>query len=317
MRRDSRSLVGGLTHLAIAPCLAGALTGFGCAGGLDAEVSRLRGELHAVNERLERSETRLQSVEDRLALVSARTLDARNAPSEARASARTEGGGLEAPGFVADPAAPAAALTAGRALPVVRLGVGPGGPVQIDRDAGLEAEGIAGADAPIGAIDRGEPPVLIRIQGDQSERLQVDHDVLERPDPVLDAPRKPEAAYRAALETLRRDRDPARALARFRAFLADHPEHPLADNALYWTGESHQMLVEHAEAIRTFELLLVRYPGSKKAPWAKLRVAESHIALGHVDLGRRLLEALADDEPGTEPARLAGARLERLAVDRN
>ncbi len=246
----------------------------GCAGhgDLKAEVSRLRRELHDLRQQVAKTEEVVRGLRDR--------------PSPS----------------VAEPplAAPETSSTPRRSGPprslrVVRLGAE--GRVEVSRPSVRD-----------GAEDRGEPPVLIRVRGDRADRLAVDRDVLARPDPVLDAaPKRPEALYEAALEALRRDKDPGSALERFRAFLKAHPDHALAPNAQYWAGESLQVLVRHEEALAAFSRLVRDHPISEKVPWALLRASESERALGRSEAERLWLEQLRTDHPDSEPAKLAAA----------
>lgn len=252
---------------------------------IERELSRLRQEVHVLRGRLDSARDQIATLEMKVGALSAR--DAASPPTPTPVSAERG-------------SSPPTRRAATPSLPVVRLGV-----KQADTSSG---------DA-LGAVDRGEPPVLIRIRGSQAEKLPVDHAVLKRPDPVLDAPKRnaaadPDAAYRSALDALRTDRDPAAALRRFEGFLDRFPDHHLADNALYWSGEAQAMLLRHERAIAIFRSLLADHPRSNKVPWASLRLAESHLALGRAERGRALLEKLSADHPNSEPARLARARLE-------
>lgn len=268
----------------------------GCASNeaLQVELSRLRQEVHGLRSTLALSDERLQAVEGKVDLLSA---------DRRRQKAAMAGGSRQA--VSSAPTGPSSRdriseeAAATRRLPVVRM-TAPG-------QAAVESSGF-------GAVDNGEPPVMIRIRGQRSERLSVDRDVLARPDPVLDAPATPERSYRVALDTLRESKDPSSALPLFRSFLRKNPRHHLADNALYWMGESHQMLGQHAEAIAVWDRLLERHPRSNKVAWAKLRIAESYLALGQDRRGRALLQRLREDHPKSEPARLARAKLEALAT---
>lgn len=160
-----------------------------------------------------------------------------------------------------------------------------------------------------------EAPIMIRLRGRESS-VAVDRDVLRRPDP-LDSKGDAEEAYRTALTALRDAHDPGQAIRRFDAFRRAHPGHALEDNAVYWTGEAYMMLLEHEQALQAFERVLARFPRSNKVPWAKLRAAESHLALGQVAKGRTLLDTVTRDYPSTEPARLAAARLRTLSATRD
>lgn len=260
-------------------------------GRLEAELSRLRQEVHGLRGQVVASRDRVEALEAQVG----RLERARQAPPAPRASRGPTLSPESPPAAPSEPRTLPAAPSGPRTLPVVRL----------------SADGRASATD---ATATG--PVMIRVRGERAERLAVDHEVLERPDPLSSASTRPagaEPAYRQALDTLREEHDPALALERFDAFLGAYPKHHLADNALYWKGEALQTLVEHERALATFESLLRRHPQSNKAAWAKLRAAESCLALGNEAKGRRLLADLRATEPNSEPAKLARQRLEALA----
>ncbi|MEL6187220.1 MAG: tetratricopeptide repeat protein [Myxococcota bacterium] len=252
-------------------------------------MSRLRQEVHVLRGQLDAAREQISTLEMKVGVLSSRRPELTSEASPVSVSKRQK---------------TTSRRTASKtSLPVVRLGVKPA----------VDSSGDT-----LGAIDRGEPPVMIRVRGRQSEKLPVDHEVLKRPDPVLDAPRKsrparPDAVYRKALDALRTDKDPEAALAGFERFLERFPDHHLADNALYWSGEAQSMLLRHEQAIARFRALLADHPRSNKMPWALLRLAESHLALGRTERGHALLEKLRADYPNSEPARLARARLEAQA----
>lgn len=175
-----------------------------------------------------------------------------------------------------------------KSLPRVR--VGPGGTETV-----AEAEG---------------PPVLIRVRGKQQGVLAVDDT-----EPAAVAGANPDALYHGGLDALREQRNPELALERFNRFRRAYPRHALVDNALYWSGEARMMLLEHRRALKLFQRVLDEHPRSNKVPWAELRFAESQLALGQLDAGRRRLRRVRTTYPGTEPARLASARLQVMTTN--
>ena len=270
----------------------------GCASNVQQiELSRLRQELLTLQEKIGASDRRIKALEGELSEL--RT----DGSLASRTAAPARGESVQGDRVAQQSRTSRRLSGPPRGLPVVKVGA-------TDR--------MAHVDETLGAVDHGEPPVLIRVRGAASDRLTVDHDVLSKPDPVLDKPIVgAEESYRRALNKLRKDNDPGKALVMFRAFLKKNPEHHLADNALYWSGEAHQVLVQHQRAIEVFRRLLESFPRSNKVSWAKLRMAESYLTLGEVEAGRALLARLRTEHPKSEPARLAGARLAALAtVDR-
>lgn len=258
-----------------------------CASGggdeLRTELSRLRQEVYAL-----RTDLRHTREDYRALRTEVETL--KQAPSVPRKPRK--------------PTAAAASDPEPPALPVVKL-TSDGKPVPVEEQ--------------MGAIDDGSPPILIKMGPGVPEKLEVDEEVLETPDPVLggaaNAPETPKAQYEIALETLRRQRDPVRAKALLAAFERKHPRSPLADNAAYWTGEAHFMLAEYAEAAQTFVRLMDAYPDSAKEPWAMLRLGESLYQLARAEEAIAKLEALIRRFPDSPPARTARERLALWRAD--
>jgi tol-pal system protein YbgF len=122
----------------------------------------------------------------------------------------------------------------------------------------------------------------------------------------------PEALYRQALAAYQEGKY-SRASALFDAFGAQHPRHPLADNALYWVGECHYARKRYVKAIDAFKSVLQDYPDGGKVPDALLKTAYSYLALGDNTTGRRYLQEVIRQYPFSP----AGAKAEeRLRVIR-
>ena len=121
----------------------------------------------------------------------------------------------------------------------------------------------------------------------------------------------PAQAYGRAFDALKAGSYPA-AIAGFGAFLKDHPDHELADNAQYWLGEAHYVTRDYEAAIAAFARVGAQWPDSSKAGDAMLKLGYAQLELKRVAAGRRTLEEVRAKFPGTEAARLAAERLKRL-----
>ena len=107
-------------------------------------------------------------------------------------------------------------------------------------------------------------------------------------------PADPGSRYEQAYR-LYRAGDLARAIARFEELLSDHPTSDLADNALFWLGESHYKLGDRELAAVTFDRVAREYPDGNKVPDALYRQG---IAL--MEIGERKGERAAYDAAAAE-----------------
>jgi tol-pal system protein YbgF len=120
-----------------------------------------------------------------------------------------------------------------------------------------------------------------------------------RPSP-LDPEAKP--AYDAAL-SLVNARQYDRALDALAAFLVKYPDHPYADNAMFWRGECYFAKGDYLHAAEQFEGTLTRFPAGNKAPDALLKLGMSHQKLGNPAKAKELFDRLAQTYPRSEAAR--------------
>jgi len=58
----------------------------------------------------------------------------------------------------------------------------------------------------------------------------------------------------------------------FQSYLKIAPDSPLADNALYWIGESYAAMGKRQNAVDTFQELISKYPQSSKKPTALYKI---------------------------------------------
>ena len=115
--------------------------------------------------------------------------------------------------------------------------------------------------------------------------------------------------YRVAVELVKAGKHDE-AVAALRAFIAKYPRHDYADNAQYWLGEAFYARKDYTHALTEFRTVIETYPRGNKVPDALLKVGYCYQALGQSDKARAVLEQVVNLYPKTEPAALAGKRLE-------
>jgi len=117
--------------------------------------------------------------------------------------------------------------------------------------------------------------------------------------------------YQAAFELLKEQRYEPAATA-FQQFLVEFPDSELADNAQYWLAESHYVTQKFTEALKEFQVVIDRFPGSRKVPDALLKIGYCNYELKRWDAARAALTRVQSEFPETTAARLAGQRLQRM-----
>jgi len=122
-----------------------------------------------------------------------------------------------------------------------------------------------------------------------------------------------ETLYQTAYGDFKRDKYRL-AILGFREYMDAFPTSELADNALYWTGESYYAQRLFSQAIDTFSDFLVRYPVSEKVASALLRSALSHLERGDREDGVRQLRELVKELPSSAEAGVARQQLAELEV---
>jgi tol-pal system protein YbgF len=114
----------------------------------------------------------------------------------------------------------------------------------------------------------------------------------------------PEAkrAYDAALALVNAKKY-AEALEAFAGFLVKWPDHPYADNAMYWRGESYYAQGDYARAAAEFEGLVSRFPVGNKVADALLKAGMCHQKLGNAAKAKTFFDRLAREFSRSEAAR--------------
>lgn len=117
--------------------------------------------------------------------------------------------------------------------------------------------------------------------------------------------------YQAAFELLKEQRYEPAAMA-FEQFLVTYPDSELADNAQYWLAESHYVTQQFERALADFEVVITKFPRSRKVPDALLKMGYCYYELEDWSAARRALARVQAEYPDTTAARLAGQRLTRM-----
>jgi len=94
----------------------------------------------------------------------------------------------------------------------------------------------------------------------------------------------------------------------FSKIFTNHIKHSLADNALYWSGESYYAEQRYEQAIDLFKVVTEKYPTENKAPDAFLKIALSYIELDGDAESKITLNKLIKKYPDSE-ATIKGRKL--------
>lgn len=121
----------------------------------------------------------------------------------------------------------------------------------------------------------------------------------------------PEYIYTKAFAALK-EKKYTKAITLFDSLVSQYPNHDLADNAIYWTGEIHYSKQDYPTAIMTFKKLLDQYPKGSKVPDALLKTGYSYYALDDKENTRKYLKKVVVDFPFSNSGSKAEEMLNRL-----
>ncbi|MBT4769339.1 MAG: tol-pal system protein YbgF [Rhodospirillaceae bacterium] len=99
-----------------------------------------------------------------------------------------------------------------------------------------------------------------------------------------------------------------------KAFLAAHPDHPLAGNAQYWLGETYYVRKDYTNAAVAFAEGFERYADSPKAPDNLLKLSLSLAQIDEKDQACRALGELQKRYPDAATSILSRASKEREKI---
>ncbi len=120
-----------------------------------------------------------------------------------------------------------------------------------------------------------------------------------------------QSAYNAAFDKLKAG-NYSEAILGFQSFMNHYPTSPLLDNAQYWIGEAYYVTRDYEHAARAFRTVGERWPTSRKAADALLKLGYTQTEQKHLTEARTTLGQVVERYPGTDAARLAQDRLQRL-----
>lgn len=83
----------------------------------------------------------------------------------------------------------------------------------------------------------------------------------------------------------------------FSTFVKAHPDHALADNAMYWLGECHYSLGRYQKAIIVFKALVKNYPKGAKVPDALLKTGYAYLSLDDINRANYFLKLVLKKYP--------------------
>ncbi len=179
-------------------------------------------------------------------------------------------------------------------LRVIRLGPG------LASDDGDTIDGPSHAPAGMAAgADNGDdgdsgPRPVIAASGSGGRRGKASHE-------TSGSANDPEArrAYDAALAKVNKKDYPG-ALDAFTAFLVHWPDHPRADNAMYWRGECYYAQGDFGRAADELSGVLARFPDGNKAPDALLKLGMAQQKLGRTADAQESFSRLSREFPHAE-----------------
>ena len=158
------------------------------------------------------------------------------------------------------------------------------------RIAKLES-GVAPAPMPV------TPPRAAAPQGQPKPAVLHSADVAE--------------AYQKALMLIGQQK-PAEARAAFQQVFDADPTGHLADNALFWIGETYYSAGDYSNAIRYYQRVVNEFADENKAPDAMFKLALAYVKTGDVALARKTLEECIRKYPYSSSAASAKLQLQRI-----
>jgi tol-pal system protein YbgF len=121
-------------------------------------------------------------------------------------------------------------------------------------------------------------------------------------------------AYARAFDTLKGG-DYATAITQLRDFQKTYPQSELLDNAQYWLGEAYYVTRDYERAAGAFRAVGERWPDSRKAPDALLKLGYTLQEQKRLPEARATLAQVVQRYPGSDAAKLAAERLKKLGGD--
>jgi tol-pal system protein YbgF len=118
-------------------------------------------------------------------------------------------------------------------------------------------------------------------------------------------------SYRNALMLFGRGKH-AESRAAFEHVYEEDPNGELADNALYWIGETYFAAGEYSNAMRYYARVTKEYADQNKAPDALFKMGLAYVKTGDLAMARRTFEECIAKYPYSTPAASAKFELKRI-----
>jgi len=119
-----------------------------------------------------------------------------------------------------------------------------------------------------------------------------------------------EELYEVAMKDLA-NKNYAEARVNYQKLYDNYPEHSLADNAAYWTGETYYVERDFDAALEYFAVVINKYPDGNKAADSLLKTAYSYISLRDRQNTINALNTLMDKYPDSDAAAKANERFRK------
>lgn len=173
------------------------------------------------------------------------------------------------------------------------------------RIALLEESGAAPVPAAV--------PAAVPVQSTQRAPEPAAARHIEQPQPLQRALVGAQIAedYRQAIMLFGRGRH-ADARRGFEGVYDADPSGDLADNALFWIGETYFAAKDYTNAVRYYQRVVSDHATQNKAPDALFKIAMAQERTGDLALARRTLQQVIERFPYSSPASSAKAELERI-----
>ena len=117
--------------------------------------------------------------------------------------------------------------------------------------------------------------------------------------------------YRRAL-TLYAQNKPSESRALFQQVFDNDPTGQLADNALFWIGETYFAAGDYANASRFYERVTKDFASENKAPDAMFKLGVTFEKTGDLGMARKTFEECIQKYPYSTPASSAKQELQRI-----
>lgn len=117
--------------------------------------------------------------------------------------------------------------------------------------------------------------------------------------------------YRQAIMLFGRGRH-ADARRAFQQVFDSEPAGDLADNALFWIGETYYAAGDYTNAVRHYSRVVNEFSDQNKAPDALFKIALAQARTGDLALARRTLQQVIEKYPYSSTASSAKAELQRI-----